>query len=125
MDQAKNIIPNAYFGYLVVAIIVFLPFVGFATSLFLYCRYLCNRLCYGTHNQRHDGVDTRPYVLPIIDPTEAVQDHPADQHQLQVNLRPYNFPNMDSIAPSAPRLDLEDLPPSYEEAVKTTMSTQV
>ena len=32
---------------------------------------------------------------------------------------------MEFIAPSAPRLDLEDLPPSYEEAVKMTMSTQV
>ena len=119
--------PHPSYGY-VVAIIGSLAFIGFATILICCCRfltYLCNRLCYGTHNQRHDGVDTRPYVLPIIDPTEAVQDHPADQHQLQVNLRPYNFPNMDSIAPSAPRLDLEDLPPSYEEAVKTTMSTQV
>ena len=98
----------------------FLAFIGFATILICFCRFLmyqCNRLCYGTHIQRHDGVDSRPYVLPVIDPIPSVQDHP-EQHQLQVNL-----PSND--IQSASILDLVDLPPSYEEAVKMTMSTQV
>ena len=73
-------------------------------------------------NARHHGVDSRPYELPIIDPVATVQD----QHRLQVNLRPYHThhnPIMEFIAPSAPRLDLEDLPPSYEEAVKIVKLT--
>ena len=45
--------------------------------------------------------------------------------QIQVNLRPSEVPIENSITPSAPRLDQVDLPPSYEEAVKMTMSTQV
>ena len=127
-----------YFGYL----LCFLAFGGFATILICCSRlliHLYDRLCYGTHiqsqsndqqiniNARHHGVDSRPYELPIIDPVATVQDH-QDQHRLQVNLRPYHThhnPIMEFIAPSAPRLDLEDLPPSYEEAVKMTMSTQV
>ena len=63
----------------------------------------------------------------LADPVATVQDV-QDQHRLQVNLRPYHThhnPIMEFIAPSAPRLDLEDLPPSYEEAIKMTMSTQV
>ena len=122
-----------YFGYLV-AFLCFLAFGGFATILICCSRlliHLYDRLCYGTHiqsqsNDQH-GVDSRPYELPIIDPVATVQDH-QDQHRLQVNLRPYHThhnPIMEFIAPSAPRLDLEDLPPSYEEAVKMTMSTQV
>ena len=108
-----------------------LAFFGFASIIFCSCWFiifLCTRLCFGNGEQqvndrhhRHDEVDLRPYELPIIDPIATVQDH----HQLQVNLRPFHIPIMDSIAPSAPRLDLVDLPPSYEEAVKTTMSTQV
>ena len=45
--------------------------------------------------------------------------------QIQVDLRPSEVPTENSITPSAPRLDQVDLPPSYEEAVKMTMSTQV
>ena len=118
-DQAKHIMQHPAFGY-VVTIIGSLAFIGFATILICCCRfltYLCNRLCYGTHIQRHDGVDSRPYVLPTIDPNAIVQDHP-DQHQLQVNLPPNDIQ-------SASRLDLMDLPPPYEEVVKMTMSTQV
>ena len=83
-----------------------LAIVGFATIIICCCWFLiflCSRLCFD-HPDRHI----------VIDP-----------HQLQVNLHPIDIAIRDSIAPSAPRLDLEDLPPSYEEAVKTTMSTQV
>ena len=59
------------------------------------------------------------YQAYMIYPIAASQDH-TDQHQLQVNLRPNDIPFWDYIG-----LDMEDLPPSYEEAVKMALSTQV
>ena len=98
-----------------------LSIVGFATIIICCCWFLileCSRLWFD-HLDRHQ-VDSQPYELPRIDPTS--QDHPDqhDQHQSQVNLRPYDIPFWDYIG-----LDMEDLPPSYEEAVKMALSTQV
>ena len=111
-NQAKNIMPD---------LLSLLAIVGFATIIFCCCWFLiflCSRLWFD-HLDRHQ-VDSHPYELPRIDPTS--QDHPDqhDQHQSQVHLRPYDIPFWDYIG-----LDMEDLPPSYEEAVKMTLSTQV
>ena len=75
----------------------------------------------------------RPSILTEL-PTAPVQDQRdeqrsqhrtmmmSDMRQLQVNLRPYEVSIVNSVTPSAPRLDQEDLPPSYEEAVKIIFS---
>ena len=111
-NQAKNKMPGL--GPQWPDLLTLLAIVGFAAVIFCcgwFLIFLCSRLCFD-HPDRHIVIDS-----VALDP-----------HQLQVNVRPYDIPIGDSIAlsaPSAPRLDLEDLPPSYEEAVKMTISTQV
>ena len=93
---------------------------------------LCDDRSQNDHQQRtnarqlNEQVDLQSYEVPIIDPTASFQDHQQIPHlrQLQVNLRP-DVQIMDSSAPSAPRLDPVDLPPSYEEAVKMTISFNI
>ena len=102
------------------------------------CSGVCNRKCsHGTSIQSQSDrqqsdlldLDLQPYVLPITDhPTAPFQDQRDHQwrtvmselQQLQVDLRP--VPNVNSVTPSAPRLDQVDLPPSYEEAIKIKTS---
>ena len=78
-------------------------------------------------NTRRNQVVLRPTILNGL-PTAPVQDQYDQQRrtmrQLQVNLRPYEVSIVNSVDPSAPspRYDPEDLPPSYEEAVKIIFS---
>ena len=78
-------------------------------------------------NARHNHVVLRPTLLNGL-PTAPVQYQRrtmmSDMRQLQVNLHPYEVSIVNSVTPSdpPPRLDQEDLPPSYEEAVKIIFS---
>ena len=91
----------------------FLVFLVFVVLLFCVCRDirrclfslcgLCKEQCNGTHIQNQSDHQQR----------NAKQDQLMDSSALST-------PVMDSIAPSAPRLEPVNLPPSYEEAVKMT-----
>ena len=81
-------------------------------------------------NARRNRV-LRPTILNGLS-TAPIQDQcdqqrgtiMSDMRQLQVNLHPYEVSIVNSVTPSdpPPRLDQEDLPPSYEEAVKIIFS---
>ena len=78
-------------------------------------------------NAGRNHVVLRPTLLNGL-PTAPVQYQRrtmmSDMRQLQVNLHPYEVSIVNSVTPSdpPPRLDQEDLPPSYEEAVKIIFS---
>ena len=94
------------------------------------CFYEPNITSQSDDQQRNAGrnhVVLRPTILNEL-PTAPVPDQHDQQRrtmrQWQVNLRPYEVSIVNSVTPSAPppRLDPEDLPPSYDEAVKITFA---
>ena len=98
-----------------------------------FCSCLCNH-CKRTPTQSQSDRQQRSDFHQLYDQVESPfqdqRDHQrrivmSELHQLQVDLRPYEVPIVNSVTPSAPRLDQVDLPPSYEEAVMVTISSKV
>ena len=92
----------------------------------------CKRTPIQSQNDRQQRSDLQLHQLydQVESPFQDQRDHQrrivmSELHQLQVDLRPYEVPIVNSVAPSAPRLDQVDLPPSYEEAVMVTISSKV
>ena len=96
---------------------------------FYSCRFLENH-CNPIPIQSQSDRQQRSYLHQVESPFQDQRDHQrrivmSELHQLQVDLRPYEVPIVNSVTPSAPRLDPVDLPPSYEEAVMVTISSKV
>ena len=135
--MTNNKIPWFVVLLLVTGLVVLVGFARF--YLMILCKYCCNRRTdpqfYEPNitsddqqmNARRNQVDLRPTILNGL-PTASVQYQRrtmmSDMRQLQVNLHPYEVSIVNSVTPSdpPPRLDQEDLPPSYEEAVKIIFS---
>ena len=116
---------------------------GYFTLLCITCCicWFCLCLCLEKHckrtpiqsqcdRQQRSDLQLHQLYHQVESPFQDQRDHQrrivmSELHQLQVDLRPYEVPIVNSVTPSAPRLDPVDLPPSYEEAVMVTIASKV